>query len=141
MSWGCSFEVETDGEYLRILDVSLESVREDAEPDDEDEETVYGGPVTSCSHPASQPQIHIVLLGQEIIVLLLQITFLQGSPSTHLWHSLCLQVCMSLLLTTALLQETPPMQCTAMGQHARTAGLHLAAAWYLVLHRHSRCTV
>ncbi|KAK9904699.1 hypothetical protein WJX75_000775 [Coccomyxa subellipsoidea] len=39
------FEVETDGEYLRILDVSLESVREDEEPDDEDEETVYGGPV------------------------------------------------------------------------------------------------
>ncbi|CAL8464435.1 g3970 [Coccomyxa elongata] len=38
------FEAETDGEFVRILDVSLESVK-DGEADDEDEETIYGGPV------------------------------------------------------------------------------------------------
>ncbi len=46
----CSFEVETDGEYIRILDVSLEGVKDDASTEetvDEDEDTLYGGPVSS----------------------------------------------------------------------------------------------
>lgn len=43
--------METDGEYIRILDVSLEAVKdgEAATEEDEDEDTVYGGPVCPAS--------------------------------------------------------------------------------------------
>ena len=46
----CSFEVETDGDSIDILDVSLDkmrdedSINEEEEEEDEDEE-IYGGPV------------------------------------------------------------------------------------------------
>ena len=48
----CSFEVETDGDSIDILDVSLDkmtdedSTEEEVEEDEEDEESVYGGPVS-----------------------------------------------------------------------------------------------
>ena len=49
----CSFEVETDGDSIDILDVSLDKMRDEdstekEEEEDEDEE-IYGGPV--CCHP------------------------------------------------------------------------------------------
>ena len=54
----CSFEVETDGDSIDILDVSLDKMsdensleeqlaeEEDDEEVEEDEESVYGGPVS-----------------------------------------------------------------------------------------------
>lgn len=47
----CSFEVETDGDSIDILDVSLDKLTdedstEEEEAEDEDEESVYGGPVS-----------------------------------------------------------------------------------------------
>ena len=53
----CSFEVETDGVSIDILDVSLdkmkdeESPMEEEEDEDEDEESVYGGPVSLIEQP------------------------------------------------------------------------------------------
>ena len=48
----CSFEVETDGDSIDILDVSLDKMRdedstkeEEEEEEDEDDEEIYGGPV------------------------------------------------------------------------------------------------
>ncbi len=58
---GCRFEVETDGEYVRILDVSLEKVTEDDEPEDEDEETVYGGPVGTPGPTLLLSRVHLAV--------------------------------------------------------------------------------
>lgn len=50
---GCRFEVETDGEYMNIIDVSLEAVTEEGEEEDDevDEDTAYGGPVCFQASP------------------------------------------------------------------------------------------
>ena len=47
--YGCRFEVETDGESMDVLDVSLDKMKDEAaeeqdEPED-DQDSAYGGPV------------------------------------------------------------------------------------------------
>ena len=64
----CSFEVETDGDSIDILDVSLDkmtdedSTEEEEDEEDEDEESVYGGPV-SQRDLALKPGSHKAALG------------------------------------------------------------------------------
>jgi hypothetical protein len=57
--------VETDGEVIRILDVSLEAINDgdasSGETIDEDEDTLYGGPV-SCTAPQSVTFAFVTLL-------------------------------------------------------------------------------
>ena len=51
----CRFEVETDGQSMDIVDVSLDKMKDDGsteeEEEEEDDDSVYGGPVSSQAAP------------------------------------------------------------------------------------------
>ena len=67
----CRFEVETDGQSMDIVDVSLDKMKDDGsteeeeeEEEEEDDDGVYGGPVSSQSAPplSSSALLKIALL-------------------------------------------------------------------------------
>ena len=59
----CRFEVETDGQSMDIVDVSLDKMKDDGsteeEQEEEDDDSIYGGPV---SFQAAPPLSYAALL-------------------------------------------------------------------------------